>query len=228
MKEAGVTRFPGAIGRIPNFKGAERAAERLAELPEWTSARVVKVNPDSPQRPVRRLALEQGKLLLMAVPRLTSRDCFILVSPESLAVTPFEASSIKGAFRHGRAVAPENLPEIDLVVLGSVAVGENGERIGKGGGYADLEYALLRRFARVNPGTPVVTTVHSVQVLRAAIPMTKHDVPVNLFVTPDKTHRLRKSRKVPKGIYWDHLTRDKILSIPILRDLAIKDNVLLR
>jgi 5-formyltetrahydrofolate cyclo-ligase len=226
MKEAGVTRFPGAVGRIPNFTGAERAAQRLSELPEWTSARVVKVNPDSPQRQVRRLALEQGKLLLMAVPRLTSRDCFILLSPETLAVSPFEASSIKGAFQHGRLIAPEDLPHIDLVVLGSVAVGEKGERIGKGGGYADLEYALLRRFGKVNSGTPVVTTVHSVQVLKVGIPMTEHDVPLNLFVTPDMTRRYRKGRSVPKGIYWDHLTEDKILSIPILQELAEKENVL--
>jgi 5-formyltetrahydrofolate cyclo-ligase len=228
MKEAGVTRFPGAVGRIPNFTGAERAAERLSELPEWTKARVVKVNPDSPQRQVRRLALEQGKLLLMAVPRLTSRDCFILLSPETLAVSPFEASSIKGAFQHGRPMAPENLPEIDLVVLGSVAVGENGERIGKGGGYADLEYALLRRFGKVNPGTPVVTTVHQVQVLKATVPMTEHDAPLNLFVTPHRTRRYPKHRKVPEGIYWDHLTEDKILSIPILQELAEKENVLPR
>ena len=125
-------------------------------------------------------------------------------------------------------MAPENLPEIDLVVLGSVAVGEKGERIGKGGGYADLEYALLRRFAKVNPGTPVVTTVHPVQVLKTAIPMTEHDVPLNLFVTPEKTHRSREHRKVPEGIYWDHLTEDKILSIPILQELAEKENILPR
>ncbi len=125
-------------------------------------------------------------------------------------------------------MSPENLPGIDLVVLGPVAVGENGERIGKVVGYVDLEYALLHRFGKVNPGTLVVTTVRSFQILRAAIPMTEHDVPVNLFVTPDKTHRLQKSRNVPEGIYWDHLTKDKTLSIPISRDLAVKENVLLR
>ena len=34
-------RFPGARGRIPNFRGAEQAAARLAELPEWQAANVV-------------------------------------------------------------------------------------------------------------------------------------------------------------------------------------------
>ena len=42
-----VARFPGATGRIPNFAGAPAAA-RLASLPAWRAARVVKANPDAP------------------------------------------------------------------------------------------------------------------------------------------------------------------------------------
>ena len=45
LQVEGAARFPGARGRIPNFKGAEAAAERLAELPEWDAADVVKSNP---------------------------------------------------------------------------------------------------------------------------------------------------------------------------------------
>ena len=33
MRAAKVARFPGAAGRIPNFSGAEAAAERLRGLP---------------------------------------------------------------------------------------------------------------------------------------------------------------------------------------------------
>ena len=36
------------------------------------------------------------------------------------------------------------IPHLDMLVLGSVAVSESGLRIGKGEGYADLEYAILR------------------------------------------------------------------------------------
>src|SRR5258708_6504561 len=70
LEEAGAARFPGARGRIPNFRGAEAAAELLAAQPEWRSARVVKANPDLPQLPVRARALAGGKRLYMAVPRL--------------------------------------------------------------------------------------------------------------------------------------------------------------
>jgi hypothetical protein len=45
-------RFPGATGWIPNFAGASAAADRLASLPAWRAARVVKSNPDAPQLPV--------------------------------------------------------------------------------------------------------------------------------------------------------------------------------
>ncbi|HEX6237528.1 MAG TPA: hypothetical protein VFZ68_10055, partial [Acidimicrobiales bacterium] len=66
----GVSRFPGPDGRIPNFVGAEAAAERLRGLEQWQRAATVKANPDSPQLPVRQRALEDGKTVFMAVPRL--------------------------------------------------------------------------------------------------------------------------------------------------------------
>ena len=49
MRAAKVARFPGAAGRIPNFTGAEAAAERLRVRPAWQAAATVKSNPDSAQ-----------------------------------------------------------------------------------------------------------------------------------------------------------------------------------
>ena len=68
MSAAKVARFPGAAGRIPNFTGAEAAAERLRATPEWQAAGTLKANPDSAQLPVRQRALEDGKTVYMAVP----------------------------------------------------------------------------------------------------------------------------------------------------------------
>jgi hypothetical protein len=81
-----VARFPGAKGRIPNFAGASAAAARLASLPAWRAARVVKANPDAPQLLVRAQALADGKLLYMAVPRLADERPFILLDPGRLQV----------------------------------------------------------------------------------------------------------------------------------------------
>ena len=58
----------GPRGRIPDFVGAEEAAAALAETPEWQQARVVKSNPDPPQAPLRRRALEEGKTVYVPVP----------------------------------------------------------------------------------------------------------------------------------------------------------------
>src|SRR5262245_59063975 len=80
----GAARFPGVKGRIPNFVGAERAALRLQELPEWRRARVVKINPDAPQLPVRRMALREGKVVYVAVPRLREEACFLRLDPAVL------------------------------------------------------------------------------------------------------------------------------------------------
>jgi len=69
-------RFPDAKGRIPNFPGAEWAALHVDRLSEWRRARAVKINPDAPQLPVRRLALRHGNVVYMAVPRLRALGCF--------------------------------------------------------------------------------------------------------------------------------------------------------
>jgi len=69
MEREGVARFPGAHERIPNFANARAAAERLARHSAWKKAKTIKANPDAPQTHSRRLALEQGKTLVMAVPR---------------------------------------------------------------------------------------------------------------------------------------------------------------
>src|SRR5262245_22710322 len=84
IEREGVGRFPGAGGRIPNFVGAERAAQLLREMAVWRRALVVKVNPDAPQLPVRRLALAEGKILYMAVPLLRSEKCFVEIDPQRL------------------------------------------------------------------------------------------------------------------------------------------------
>src|SRR5438309_1367452 len=69
-----VARFPfPPHGRIPNFAGARQAAERLLAHPLFKRVRVIKVNPDSPQRWVRQLALERGITVITPTPR-AARD----------------------------------------------------------------------------------------------------------------------------------------------------------
>ena len=143
MTESKVARFPGAGGRIPNFIGTKAAVKQLATLGVWLSARSIKSNPDSPQRYVRYAALEAGKVVYMAAPRLRAQKPFIKLEPSLLkAKNLWRASSIRGAFTLGKPVSLSEMQPTDLVVAGSVAVAPDGSRVGKGGGYSDLEYAL--------------------------------------------------------------------------------------
>jgi 5-formyltetrahydrofolate cyclo-ligase len=217
LEEAGASRFPGAPGRIPNFPGAEAAADRLAELPEWKEARAIKANPDAPQLPVRTRALEDGKVVYMAVPRLRESRPFLRLDPSRLGVPIRRAASIRGAAEHGRPVRVEDL-EIDLVVCGTVAVNRRGVRVGKGGGYSDLELGLLIEAGRISDRVPIVTTVHPLQVLHEDLPETRHDFRVDRIVTPDEVIRARRSRR-PPGILWDHLDPERIAEIPVLAAL---------
>jgi 5-formyltetrahydrofolate cyclo-ligase len=214
-----VRRFPGARGRIPNFVGAERAADRLRELDVWKRAAVLKCNPDSPQRPVRLRALKEGKIVYMAVPRLRQSECFIELDPSRLGRQIGQASSIEGAFRFGRSVRPERMKEIDLIVCGTVAVNREGARIGKGGGYSDIEYGLAREAKLVQPGTPIVTTIHDLQILEEELPLRPHDIPVDFIATPTSIIETHTRLSRPRGIYWEYLSNEQIDAIPYLKQL---------
>ncbi|MDX6632855.1 MAG: 5-formyltetrahydrofolate cyclo-ligase [Solirubrobacterales bacterium] len=221
MDREKVSRFPGAESRIPNFAGAKLAAERLAAHRLWKRARVLKANPDSPQTHARRTALEEGKTVIMAVPRLRDQHPFRLLDPKRLTKDQVrEAATIKGALKHGRVVALEQLPEIDFVLCGSVAANLDGARLGKGGGFSDLEFGLLVDAGKIDEHTTVATTAHPIQILREDIPMTEHDLPVDLIATPRAAIDLERAYARPRGILWDHLQPPQIREIPILERMG--------
>lgn len=218
-----VARFPFPVtGRIPNFEGAEQAAARAAALPEWQRARRLKCNPDAPQRALRLRALREGKTVFVAVPRLTDERCFLRLDPARLGTRLAQAATIKGAARLGEPVTPEQLGHIDLIVAGSVAVNARGARVGKGGGYSDLEFALAREVGAADARTTVLTTVHALQVVKDDIPMTPHDVPVDLVVTPERVIRTRRAFPKPEGIRRHELSADQLQAMPVLRRMKIR------
>jgi 5-formyltetrahydrofolate cyclo-ligase len=217
LQEKKVARFPGAKGRIPNFIGAEACARLITKTRFWAKAKTLKVNPDSPQRAIRQKALEEGKTVYMAVPRLNSDKPFIELDPKTLKCSMYAASSIKGAAKHGRPVDLEEVRNIDLIICGSVAVNRKGARVGKGGGYSDLEFALLTEEKKIERDTPILTSVHPLQIVNEPIPMTAHDIPLSVIVTPDEILEIESPLPRPKGIYWETLPGEKIDAIPVLQ-----------
>ncbi len=218
LESKDIVTFPRPVfGRIPNFKGANEAAGKLAELDEFKSAKIVKVNPDAPQRMVRYLTLSTGKLLLTPPPRLRSQ--FNLLDPNMISKNAWhKASTISGAFTYGKPLELDARIKVDLLVMGSVAVSRSGARLGKGEGYAELEYAVLKTIGAIDDSVPVATTVHEVQLVDD-IPSEDHDVPLDIIVTPKRIIRTKTKLTKPKGIIWSKVTEEMLEKMPILREL---------
>jgi 5-formyltetrahydrofolate cyclo-ligase len=118
--------------------------------------------------------------------------------------------------RWSEDVALAEMPELDAIVCGSVAVTRDGRRCGKGEGYSDLEFAILRELGR--PPVPVATTVHDLQVV-ASVPRDPTDQPLSVIATPTRAIRIKHPSVAPTGIDWTRLTAEDLAEMPILAEL---------
>ncbi len=213
-RKLGAYPFP-VRGRIPNFRGAKEAAERLLATPMLQTARRIKVNPDSPQRFVRAEALRRGIQVYVPTPRLAGG--FMLLDPDQIPVDAiWKASARSNWERYAAPVPLEALPAMDVIVTGSVAVTPAGKRAGKGAGYSDLEFAILRELG--HGPVPVVTTVHDAQLVDD-FPIDRHDQPLSMIVTPTRTIEIAKPLPSPSGVEWDKLPPDAEKAMPVLASL---------
>lgn len=209
-------RFPFPLkGRIPNFDGADRAAALLLGHPLFASAKCVKVNPDSPQRYVRKGLLDRGVVVITPTPRL--QGGFYRLDPARIPQQHYwDAASMKMGGHWGEAMPLDQLPRINAIVMGSVAVTRDGSRLGKGHGYADLEYAILRELG--HPAVPVATTVHALQILQR-FPTAPHDAPVSIIATPTELIEIAQPLPTPAGVDWSRLTPEALEEMPVLAEL---------
>ncbi len=170
------SKFPPPYGRIPNFVGAEKACERLRDLKQYRKAKVVFCAPDSPLRRAREIVLEDGKVLLAVKPKMTG---FLLIERG-------KAGTIKEMLRYGREVNLDELKlKMDVFVQGCVAVDRKGNRIGKGSGFGDREYSILKEKGLLDDCVYVVIA-HPVQVFEdLSYLMDEHDVRVDVILTPE-------------------------------------------
>lgn len=219
MEATNIARFPRPVhGRIPNFAGSEKSALNLLKHDLTKTAKVVKVNPDAPQRAVRELMLRAHIKVVMPTPRIS--EGFLLLDPDKIPENVLSvASTIQGAFRYGERVDPQNLPRIDLIVAGSVVVDVFGGRLGKGEGYSELEYGILVECRKISRDVPIVTTVHDVQVVTEKIPLEPWDFTVDWIMTPTRSVQTVGPKIRPKGILWEYLEKDKLVRISVLSTL---------
>ncbi|XP_023139049.2 methenyltetrahydrofolate synthase domain-containing protein isoform X2 [Amphiprion ocellaris] len=222
IEEKNLANFPRPVhNRIPNFKGAIQACNRLADLQEFKLSQTVKVNPDRPQQQARFVTLEARKTLLVPTPRLRTGLFNKITPPQGASKEQLRiCSSSQGVKDFSVPVGLDAKVKVDLVVVGSVAVSEKGFRIGKGEGYADMEYGMMASMGAVDESTVVVTVVHDCQVVD--IPeelMGSHDLTVDYILTPTRVIKTNCQLPKPQGIIWTKLDTEKLEKIPILRKL---------
>lgn len=227
--------------RIPNFKGKEHASELLSHLDAFKAANVVKVNPSLAQMEFRQHVLFANKTLIVPSPSLaptaanedSDGDVFCYMIPgEALSNTKkrkaiTKAGSVK--FGHPLLLDWSLVGHIDLVVVGSVAVTQEGVRLGKGMGYAELEWGILVELGVIDESTVVATSVHERQIVpKALLPvdiMEAHDLPVDIIVTNRRVIHVKGRLKKPiHGVIWDLLTDKDMEDMAILRLLKEKNN----
>jgi len=227
LENKDLVRFPRPCkGRIPNFVDCMTAAEKLTELDIFKNAKTIKVNIDKPQEPVRFAVLEEGKTLLVPIPRLANGLVMkVCLPPDVTRNMVRKACKRHGVNEFGKSVDLDEEIHVDMIVLGSVAVSKEGYRIGKGEGFSDLEYAVLASTGAVDESTIVVTTVHDEQIFDT-LPQDlfqPFDVPVDYIVTPTKVIKVEPRPNKPKGIMWNMLSDRRLQLIPLLKKLRAKE-----
>lgn len=210
---------PDPRDRIPDFVGAAAAAARLAELPAWRRARVIKANPDQPQLPVRERALREGKLVYMAVPKLADPLPFFRLDPADLGDDVAALAAHRVAASRAPKTAMADMCPVDLIVCGTVAVNRQGVRIGKGAGYSDIEVGLLAEAGLIGSTMTIVTTVHQLQVVDEPLPHDTHDFTLDYIVTPKEIVSCGPAY-CPPGLVWPNLGKEQIAAIPVLAAMA--------
>lgn len=225
LEKNDLVNFPRPVHhRIPNFKDAEIAADKIKTMEPFQKARTVKINPDKPQQQARFNTLEAGKRLLVPTPRLRQGLFNKITPPENATKDDLRVcSTAQGVKEFSSPISLDDTVTVDLVIVGSVAVSKKGYRIGKGEGFADLEWAMMSCMRAVKPETIIITTVHDDQVVDIPDDLVQdHDISVDYIVTPTQVIKCPKRAK-PTGIFWSKLTREKLQQVPILKRLRERE-----
>ncbi|XP_051799446.1 methenyltetrahydrofolate synthase domain-containing protein isoform X1 [Acanthochromis polyacanthus] len=222
IEEKNLANFPRPVhNRIPNFKAAFGACAKVSELQVFSQTAEVKVDPDKPLEGARLAVLQARKTLLVPTPRLRTGLFNKITPPQGASKEQLRmCSSSQGVKDFSVPVGLDAKVKVDLVVVGSVAVSEKGFRIGKGEGYADMEYGMMASMGAVDESTVVVSVVHDCQVVD--IPeelMGSHDLTVDYILTPTRVIKTNCQLPKPQGIIWTKLDAEKLEKIPILRKL---------
>ena len=191
MTAEGIAQFPlPCYGRIPNFIGVEKATQLIQDLPEFKKARFIFSAPDFVLHNIRELVLQNRKQLLVATPHMLE---FLILNSNNIPTRMItKAVTIKSMYKFGNKVHLNQISRpLDIFCQGSVALDRTGNRLGKGKGYGDREYHLLKQEGIIDKQTLLITLIHDVQLIDDfSYLMESNDVKMQIALTPSEIIRL--------------------------------------
>uniref|UniRef100_A0A182Y525 5-formyltetrahydrofolate cyclo-ligase n=1 Tax=Anopheles stephensi TaxID=30069 RepID=A0A182Y525_ANOST len=227
-KHSGFARYINR--KIPLFPDAEKAANLLAETPEFKEASKssIKVNIDRAQEAVKLHVLKSKKTLFVAPTQKSEYLYAKIKAPENLDEIDLEQvqnQNIVKVLARGdtyEELGIDQAEPLDMIVVGCVAVSERGQRIGKGNGIVDLEIAILHSLGVITPKTVIATTVADEQVYPSFDPVLfqNYDFTVDLIVTPSRVIRVEpRPEQRTIGVQWDLLSARRLEILRVLKPL---------
>ncbi|MDI9610410.1 MAG: 5-formyltetrahydrofolate cyclo-ligase [Archaeoglobaceae archaeon] len=174
--------FPSPYGRIPNFRDAKKVCEKIRELEEYRNSECVFSAPDSVLLRLRELVLEDGKILLAVLPRMRG---FVVLKEK-----------VRPTISHLRLAKTADLKElrekVGIFAQGCVAVDLHGNRIGKGSGFGDREFEILKKEGVLAKKALFVVIAHDLQVFNdLSFLMEEHDAKADVILTPTRIIRTK-------------------------------------
>lgn len=221
------SRFAWDFGSyIPDHEGSEEVAERILGLAERRELDRFLTTPDNNLNAFRERMIEEERAFVM--PTYGILRGFVRLQPKQVPAGKADfASTLDGMNRFATPVPLDRLaedhPGFDCLVTGASFITRDGLRMGKGHGYFDLEWAMLREVGLVDESTLVLAAGHEVQVVAPRDELgsiaDSHDTIVDYIVTPENLYEVEDPPPKPEGIFWERLSRKRVEKIPPLKAL---------
>ncbi len=205
---------------IPDFHGSEKCIEKIAGMNLYKNSKLIMITPDNNLEKLRERCILDSKTYIM--PTHGIRRGFLKLSREIVPPDKEDFSStLDGSERLGVPITLKEIQgsSIDFMVTGASIVNTEGVRYGKGHGYFDLEFAMLREIGSINEKTPIIAAVHDCQVTTDEFPVSPNDTIIDMIITPTRFISIKSKYKKPMGIDWEKLPRDMLEAIPPLQEL---------
>jgi 5-formyltetrahydrofolate cyclo-ligase len=183
---------------------------------------LVFVTPDNSLTTLRRELIVQGIPFIMSTYNM--RRGFLYMAPGRVPRHVAQCAAwLEGMEYFAQPISLAGIAELgrfSLAVTGASAVSMEGLRFGKGHVYFDLEWGLFTDLGLMDEATPVAALVHDVQVVEDKMFPSETDIAVDAVSTPSRFLPVERATRRPRGIRWDRLSRDQIVTIPPLLELA--------